>query len=165
MRFRCDLHILAACLLLGMIHCPPSLAQSAAARLAALQSRVVALDHETAYVEAITKIQRLGKAFGYYTDKGYFGEAADLFTDDATFQWGPDGIYSGKARIRELLTRHGGGSVTEGPGLPFGRLNLRMQLQPVVTVAADGLTAHASVARMGAAGRIQEVGDVGRCDR
>jgi len=114
-----------------------------ASRLTALQARVVSLDRETAYVEAITKIQRLGKAFGYYTDKGYFSEAADLFADDATFQWGTDGVYKGKARIRELLTRHGGGSVKEGPGLPFGRLNLRMQLQPVVTVAADGLTAHA----------------------
>jgi len=108
-KFRSDSHLLAACLLLGMIQCAPSLAQSDVARLAALQGRVVALDHETAYVEAITKIQRLGKAFGYYTDKGYFSEAADLFTDDATFQWGTDGVYSGKARIRELLTRHGGG--------------------------------------------------------
>ena len=103
MKFRSDSHLLAACLLLGMIQCAPSLAQSDVARLAALQGRVVALDHETAYVEAITKIQRLGKAFGYYTDKGYFSEAADLFTDDATFQWGTDGVYSGKARIRELL--------------------------------------------------------------
>ena len=39
------------------------------------------------------EIQRLGRAFGYYTDKGYFGEAADLFTDDGTFQWGVDGVY------------------------------------------------------------------------
>ena len=143
MRFRGDARVLAAGLLLGVMYCAPGLAQSDAARLAVLQSRAVALDHETSYVEAITKIQRLGKAFGYYTDKGYFSEAADLFTDDATFQWGTDGVYAGKARIRELLTRHGGGSVTEGPGLPFGRLNLRMQLQPVVTVAADGLSAQA----------------------
>ncbi len=143
MRFRCDSHVLAACLLLGVIHCAPALAQSDASRLAALQARVVVLDHEASYVEAITKIQRLGKAFGYYTDKGYFSEAADLFTDDATFQWGTDGVYKGKSRIRELLTRHGGGSMREGPGLPFGRLNLRMQLQPVVTVADGGLVAHA----------------------
>ncbi len=114
-----------------------------ATRLAALKSRVQAMAQETTYVEAITKIQRLGRAFGYYTDKGYFGEAADLFTDDATFQWGVDGLYQGKAHIRELLTRHGGGSMTDGPGLPFGRLNLRMQLQPVVTVAVDGSSAHA----------------------
>jgi SnoaL-like protein len=35
---------------------------------------------------------RLDRAFGYYTDKGSFGEAADLFTDDGTFQWGVDGV-------------------------------------------------------------------------
>jgi SnoaL-like domain len=128
--------------LLGVALCSSSLAKDDATRLAALQARVGAIAAETTYVEAITKIQRLGRAFGYYTDKGYFGEAADLFTDGGTFQWGVDGVYKGKARIRELLTRHGGGSLQEAPGLPFGRLNLRMQLQPVVTVAADGNTAH-----------------------
>lgn len=117
-------------------------AQPESARLAALQKRVTAIATDTARVEAITQIQRLGRAYGYYLDKGFFGEAADLFTDDATFQWGNDGIYKGKARIRELLTRQGGGSVKEtAPGLPFGRLNLRMQLQPVVTIAADGSSA------------------------
>jgi hypothetical protein len=52
-------------------------------------------------------------------------------------------VYRGKARIKELLVRHGGGSLKEVAGLPFGRLNLRMQMQPVVTVAASGKTAHA----------------------
>jgi hypothetical protein len=116
-------------------------AQSESARVAELKKRVAAMATQAAQVEAITSLQRIGRAFGYYSDKGYFAEAADLFTDNATFQWGNDGIYKGKARIRELLTRHGGGSMKEGPGLPFGRLNLRMQLQPVITVAADGQSA------------------------
>lgn len=128
---------------LGLMLCAGAAgaAQSDAARVAALKQRLADIAAETTQVESLTKIQRLGRAFGYYTDKGYFGEAADLFTDNATFQWGNDGIYRGKARIRELLTRHGGGSMKEGPGLPFGRLNLRMQLQPVITVAADGRSA------------------------
>src|SRR5579872_616463 len=134
---------LASFLAAGLALCGSSFARDDAGRIAALQARVNGLNAETSYVEAITQIQRLGRAFGYYTDKGYFGEAADLFTDDATFQWGMDGVYKGKARIRELLTRHGGGSMKEGPGLPFGRLNLRMQLQPVVTLSADGNSAHA----------------------
>jgi hypothetical protein len=129
---------LALCLTLG----GAAHAQGDAARLEALKARVRAIAAETTQVESITQIQRLGRAFGYYVDKGYFGEAADLFSDDATFQWGNDGVYRGKARIRELLTRQGGGSLTDGPGLPFGRLNLRMQLQPVITVSADGATAH-----------------------
>jgi hypothetical protein len=134
---------LALGLSLGLALCGIGFAKDEAARLTALKARLKAMTEETATVEAITKVQRLGRAFGYYTDKGYFGEAADLFTDDGTFQWGVDGVYKGKARIRELLTRHGGGSMKDGPGLPFGRLNLRMQLQPVVTIAADGNSAHA----------------------
>ncbi len=117
------------------------LAQDDAARIAALRERVSAMAVETTNVEATTQIQRLGRAFGYYVDKGYFGEAADLFAETGTFQWGVDGVYRGVPRIRELLTRHGGGSMNAGPGLPFGRLNLRMQLQPVITLAADGNTA------------------------
>ncbi|HYP81265.1 MAG TPA: nuclear transport factor 2 family protein, partial [Steroidobacteraceae bacterium] len=131
-------------------------AQSDTSRLTALQERVKAMDAETAQVEAVVQIQRLGRAFGYYTDKGYFGEAADLFTEDGSFQWGNDGIYKGKARIRELLTRHGGGSMKEAPGLPFGRLNLRMQLQPMVTVAADGMTANARWREWGLLGQYRK---------
>ena len=143
MAFTSKVAPLALSLILGLALCGNGFANDDAARLAALKSRVKAIAEETDYVEAITKIQRLGRSFGYYTDKGYFGEAADLFTDDATFQWGVDGLYKGKTRIKELLTRHGGGSLTDGPGLAFGRLNLRMQLQPVVNVAPDGKTAHA----------------------
>jgi hypothetical protein len=143
MAFRSKAVSLALTVLVGLALCSSGFAKDDAARLAALKARVKAIAEETSYVESITKVQRLGRAFGYYTDKGFFGEAADLFTDDGTFQWGVDGVYKGKARIRELLTRHGGGSLTDGPGLPFGRLNLRMQLQPMVTVAADGNSAHA----------------------
>src|SRR5580692_4138403 len=134
---------LALSLVMGFSLLTSAFAKDDAARLAALKSRIRAIAEETSYVEAITRIQRLGRAFGYYTDKGFFGEAADLFTDDGTFQWGVDGVYKGRAHIKELLTRHGGGSLKEVAGLPFGRLNLRMQLQPLVTVAADGYSAHA----------------------
>jgi hypothetical protein len=141
---------------LGIMFCGAGFAQSEAERVTALKARLAAMAEETEYVEAITKIQRLGRAFGYYTDKGYFGEAADLFADNGTFQWGVDGVYKGKARIRELLTRHGGGSMKEAPGLPFGRLNLRMQLQPLVTVAADGRTARARWREWGLLGEFKK---------
>jgi hypothetical protein len=147
---------LALSLFAGLALCGNSFAQSDVARLAALQARVKAMADETTYVESITKIQRLGRAFGYYCDKGYFGEAADLFADDGTFQWGVDGVYKGKARIRELLTRQGGGSMKEVAGLPFGRLNLRMQLQPVVTIAADGKSAQARWREWGLLGQYKK---------
>jgi hypothetical protein len=135
---------------------PAWAAQKDDARVAALKTRMAAIAAQADQLEAITKLQRVGRAFGYYSDKGYFAEAADLFTDNATFQWGNDGIYRGKARIRELLTRQGGGSMKEGPGLPFGRLNLRMQLQPVITVAADGRTAQGRWREWGLLGQFKK---------
>lgn len=148
---------LATGLLLSAALSGPVLAQGSSARLAELKQRIAAIDAGTRHVESITQIQRIGRAYGFYVDKGFFGEAADLFADDATFQWGNDGIYKGRARIRELLTRHGGGSMKESaPGLPFGRLNLRMQLQPVVTVAADGRTAQARWREWGLLGQYKK---------
>lgn len=109
-------------------------------RIQALRARIAALNEEARQVEDITGIQRLQRAYGYYVDKGYWGEAADLFADDGTIEVGVDGVYRGKDRVRRYLVARGGG--IEGPGLKFGQLNMHMQLQPVVTVAADGRTAH-----------------------
>lgn len=111
------------------------------ARVTALRERIAWLDAQTTRVEDITQIQRLQRAFGYYLDKGYFGEAASLFADDGRVQYGVDGVYVGRERIRELFTRHGHGSMNAGPGLPFGRFNMHMQLQPMITVAEDDKTA------------------------
>lgn len=115
--------------------------EASADRVAALQQRLAWLDEETTRVEAIVAIQRLQRAFGYYLDKGYFGEAAKLFTESGRVQYGVDGVYVGQERIRELFTRHGMGSMNAGPGLPFGRFNMHMLLQPMITVAEDGATA------------------------
>jgi hypothetical protein len=112
-----------------------------AARVTALRERLAWLDKKTTRVEDITRIQRLQRAFGYYLDKGFFGEAANLFADDGRVQYGVDGVYIGKERIKELFTRQGHGSMNAGPGLPFGRFNMHMQLQPMITVADDGETA------------------------
>jgi hypothetical protein len=112
-------------------------------RIERLTSHMQDLEKQTQAVEDQNQITRIQRAFGFYLDKGYFGEAADLFTDNGEFIYGVDGIYRGKEHIRDLLTLHGGGRLNAGPGLPFGRLNLRMQLQPVVTVSDDGLNAQA----------------------
>ncbi len=118
-------------------------AQSAESRYTNLLARLNALKAEATYVEDINAITRLGRAFGYYIDKGYFGEAANLFTDDGRLMYGMDGVYIGQDRIQELLTRQGGGSMNAGPGLPFGRFNMHMQLQPLVTISDDGMSANA----------------------
>jgi hypothetical protein len=108
-------------------------------RVAALEARLQVLAREAQRLQDISHIKRLQRAYGYYIDRGYWQEAADLFADEATYEFGADGVYVGKARIHEYLVRQGGGN--PGPGLPYGQLNHHMQLQPVIHVAADGTTA------------------------
>ncbi len=64
-------------------------------------------------------------------------QAADLFAPDATIESGQQGVYVGKRRVRAFLG-------LSGPqGLSWGWMNDHMQLQPIVDVAPDGLTARA----------------------
>lgn len=107
-------------------------AQNAEAELETLTARVEKLEG----TRAIKKLQR---AFGYYIDRGLWGDAADLFTDDGTIEIGIDGVYVGKARIREYLMRLHGNQ----EGLIYGQLNEWVTLQPAVFVATDGRSATA----------------------
>jgi len=109
------------------------------AQLAALAARVAALEQRKGLVEDANAIERLQAAYGYYTDRGLWDEAADLFADDGTIEIALDGVYVGKARVREYLYALGDGA----RGLPDGKLNEHLQVMPVITVAPDGLTAKA----------------------
>ena len=72
----------------------PVLAQgSVQERLAAYRDRVERLEAEDA-------IENLQATFGYYFDKGLWSEAAELFANDASFEYGQRGVYVGKDRIR-----------------------------------------------------------------
>ena len=64
-------------------------------------------------------------------------QAADLFAPDATIESGQQGVYVGKRRVRDFLGLAG------HQGLSWGWMNDHMQLQPIVDVAPDGLTAQA----------------------
>lgn len=119
---------LAAALLL----CGAASAQDVTAGVDALTARVEKL-------EATRAIRKLQRAFGYYMDRGLWGDAADLFTDDGTFEMGLDGVYAGKARIREYLKRLHGNQ----EGLVYGQLNEWITLQPAIFISADGRSATA----------------------
>ncbi|MET0291799.1 MAG: nuclear transport factor 2 family protein [Steroidobacteraceae bacterium] len=113
-------------------YAPAAHAQSVDAQIEALSARLEKLEG----TRAVKKLQR---AFGYYVDRGLWGEAADLFADDGTVEIGIDGVYVGKARIREYLQRlHG-----DKEGLIYGHLNEWITLQPAVFVARDGRSATA----------------------
>ncbi len=106
---------------------------------AGLNAEIETLAQDVARLEGARAVKKLQRAYGYYVDRGLWGEAADLFADDGSIEIGADGVYVGKARIREYLKRLGGGQ----EGLAYGQLNEHLQLQPVVDVAADGLSAKA----------------------
>ena len=120
----------------------PAAAQSVDAEIAALTLRVERL-------EATRAVKKLQRAFGFYVDRGLWGDAADLFADDGTIEIGVDGVYVGKDRIREYLRRLHGGQ----EGLVYGQLNEWVTLQPAITVAADGLSATARWRDLGMTGQ------------
>jgi hypothetical protein len=105
--------------------------------LADANAEIDALTVRVAKLEGVRSIKNLQRAFGYYVDRGLWGEAADLFADDGTIEIGLDGVYVGKARIREYLKRLHGGQ----EGLIYGQLNEWVTLQPAIAMAADGRSA------------------------
>jgi len=123
----------------------PAAAQSLDAEIAALTERVERLEGS----RAVRKLQR---AFGYYVDRGLWGDAADLFTDDGTIEIGIDGVYVGRERIGEYLRRLHGGQ----EGLIYGQLNEWVTLQPAITVAADGESATARWRDLGMLGQYKQ---------
>jgi hypothetical protein len=104
-----------------------------------IDAQIDALTVRVEKLEGTRAVKKLQRAFGYYVDRGLWSEAADLFTDDGTIEIGIDGVYAGKARIREYLQRLHGGQ----EGLIYGQLNEWMQFQPAVFIAPDGRSATA----------------------
>jgi hypothetical protein len=109
----------------------------AAARVAALRTRVANVTARTTRVDDINRIENLQGSYGYYTDKMLWDEVVDLFADGGTLEIGPSGVYVGKESIRKYLLSLSGGK--QGP-LP-GVLNDHFEEQPIVTVAPDGQAA------------------------
>ncbi|HWW81891.1 MAG TPA: nuclear transport factor 2 family protein [Steroidobacteraceae bacterium] len=79
------------------------------------------------------QIEVLQRTYGYLVDKNLWTQIADLFTDDGTLEIGGRGVFVGKARVLQYL---------KWLGAPErGKLYDHTQMEPVVTVASDGMTA------------------------
>ena len=104
-----------------------------------VETEVAALTQRVARLEGIRAVKKLQRAFGYYVDRGLWGEAADLFAEDGSVELGVDGVYLGKDRIREYLKRLHGNQ----EGLIYGQLNEWITLQPAIAIADDGRSATA----------------------
>jgi ketosteroid isomerase-like protein len=107
-------------------------AQARAAQIAALEARADRIKDSN-------DIKRLQRAYGFYLDKGQWDDVADLFSEDATAEYGADGVYAGQDHIRKYLRKIG----NDRTGLAEGQLFNHMILQGVVHVAPDGATAQA----------------------
>jgi hypothetical protein len=103
--------------------------------LEALAARAAALERDLGMLEDLNAIKRLHRTYGFYTDKQLWTAAADLFAAGGTIEVGGRGVYVGRGRVLEFLR-------TNGPEFPQPkRLFDHMQLQPIVTIAADGRSA------------------------
>ena len=116
-----------------------ALAVASPSRAQGIDAQIEQLTERVERLEAARAVRKLQRAFGFYVDRGLWGEAADLFTGDGTIELGIDGVYQGKDRIREYLRRLHGGQ----EGLIYGQLNEWVTLQPAISVAADGMSATA----------------------
>jgi hypothetical protein len=111
-------------------------------QLVALQAQVDALQQQASTLQAqataaqdYVDVANLQASYGYYVDKSRWDDAADLFAADATLEIAGRGLFTGQPRIREYLNNLG--------ALEYGRMYNHLQLQPVIHVADDGLSAQA----------------------
>ena len=105
------------------------------AQLAELHAQVTQLQHQVQRTDDYAAIANLQAIYGYYVDKSRWDDAADLFAKDATLEIAGRGLFKGQDHIRTYLHQLG--------DMQYGRLFNHMQLQPVIDIAADGLSAKA----------------------
>jgi hypothetical protein len=112
-----------------------------------VRKRAGELLHRARLLQDEQQIENLQRIYGYYLDRAMWDHVADLFAENGTIEMGLQGVYVGKKRVREFLN-------LLGPhGLTHGWLNDHIQLQTLVTVAADGKTARARSRELGMTGR------------
>lgn len=121
------------CLALSLI----TFAQPAIAQSATPEERLAQFRHRVERLEDHDAIELLQASYGYYFDKGLWGEVANLFSRNGRFEYGQRGVYIGRERIERALLLFG------PERLAPGYLNNHMQLQAVITVADDGRSATA----------------------
>jgi hypothetical protein len=123
--------------------------------LAAAQERLDSLRARTSRERDAREIENLQNIYGYYLDRMLWDEMADLFAEDGTIEIGHRGVYVGQDRVRAFLHSLG----PEGPR--YGVLNDHLEIQAVVHVAEDGLTARSRSRAIEMLGTLGESGRIG----
>jgi len=110
-------------------------------KLKALLDQVGELQRRVGNLEDVHAIRTLHHKYGYYIDKCLYDEAVDLFADDARVYF-LNGIFKGKAGARRLYCDWFRNLFTQGHNGPIPAFLLdHLQMQDIVDVAPDGLSA------------------------
>jgi carotenoid cleavage dioxygenase len=98
-------------------------------------------------------VRKLQHLYGYLIDKCLYNETVDLFTDDGEVRFF-GGTWKGKEGVRRLYVERFQKRFTYGNNGPIdGFLLDHPQLQDIITIQPDGVTAHARARSMMQAGR------------
>jgi hypothetical protein len=118
--------------------------------LGRLEALADAKELQLARAHSVRALENLQAMYGYYIDKGQWKQAAALFSRDATYEFGQNGVYIGNAHVERALSLMG------PAGLAPGQLNNYIMVQPIINVSADNRTAKArwrSDVQLSAAGK------------
>jgi ketosteroid isomerase-like protein len=131
----------AGCALAGMVNAAEPIVTDSRVvteerRVQLLEARMAALQSQISLIEDRKAIERLQQQWGHYVSEGMAAAAAALFADDptASIEYAQQGVYRGKARIAAFLQ-------ASGARVAPGELRETPVMQPVIHVAADGMTA------------------------
>jgi len=109
----------------------------------ALRDQLSDVMRRVGILEDIHAIRTLHHKYGYYLDKSLYAEIVDLFADDSRAYF-LNGIYKGRAGVRRLYCDWFRNFFTDGRDGPTrGFLDDHLQMQDIVDVAPDGLSARA----------------------
>ena len=118
------------------------------AEIVRLQQQVAELAAKAQAAEDYIAVSNLQRSYGYYVDRAQWDQAADLFAREATLEINGRGVFVGQDRVRAYMHRFGPPK--------HGQLFNHMQLQPVIHVAPDGMTAKARLRAIIQVGQLGE---------
>jgi hypothetical protein len=127
---------------------------SAPSSVADLEAQVRALELQVDRLQSALDVENLNASYGYYVDKSMQDAIAALFTEDSTLEILGRGVFVGRDRVYEYMRRLGAPQA--------GSLFNHMQLQPFVTISADGTSAQMRTrlfVMFGATGRAAQWGE------
>lgn len=122
-------------------------------RIAALEAQVSNLAKRLTIREDELDIRKLQHLYGYLIDKCLYNETVDLFSDDGQVRFF-GGIWQGKEGVRRLYCDRFQKRFTHGNNGPIdGFLLDHPQMQDIIHIQPDGVTALARARSMMQAGR------------